>query len=98
MSNKHSYDPTNRAPKSAAMNKVEHRGYTIVQSARSHRVAIGKNGKVLNYGSSNHTMTDKELRQAVDAYIALTEAKKKASDYYADPKHNPTPKSRKHQK
>lgn len=74
MSKKRSNEPNNRAPKSAAMNKLEHRGYTIVQSARSRRVAIGKNGKVLHYGRSDHTLTEKELRKRVDDFIKISEA------------------------
>lgn len=74
MSKKRKREPAPQAPKSAAMNKVEHRGYTIVQSARSHRVAIGKGGKVLHYGSSDHTLTEKELRRRVDDFINISES------------------------
>lgn len=73
MSKKRTREPAPRIPNSAAMHKVEHRGYTIVQSARSHRVAIGKGGKVLHYGSSDHTLTEKELRKRVDDYINVAE-------------------------
>lgn len=48
MSKKRNREPAPRSPRSAAMNKITHKGYTIVQSARSHRVAIGKDGKVLH--------------------------------------------------
>lgn len=58
MSKKQTREHTNHIPRSAAMNKIEHKGYTIVQSDRSNRVAIGKGGKVLHYGSSDHVLTE----------------------------------------
>lgn len=73
MSKKRNREPAPRSPRSAAMNKITHKGYTIVQSARSHRVAIGKDGKVLHYGSSDHTLTEQELRRRVDDFINIAE-------------------------
>ena len=84
--------------KPAGMKKLEHRGYVIVQSPRNHHVMIGKDGRTVYHGNYDHHLTDDELRQAVDAYITLAEARTKASNYYADPKHDPAPKSRKPRK
>ena len=81
--------------KPAGMKKLEHRGYVIVQSPRNHHVMIGKEGRTVYHASYTTQLTEEELRQAVDEYITVSEAKKKAATYYADPKHDPAPKSRK---
>lgn len=53
------------------MKKLTHRGYTVVQSAQNHHVMIGKNGKRVFHGQVDHPMTDDELREYVDDFIAL---------------------------
>lgn len=93
MSKKQARNPQPAKP--AGIKKLEHRGYVIVQSPRNHHVMIGKDGRSVYHASYDHALTDEEMRQAVDAYITLTESKRKAAAYYADPKHDPAPKSRK---
>ena len=55
--------------KPAGMKKLEHRGYTIVQSPRNHHVMIGKEGRSVYHASYTRQLTEEELRQAVDEYI-----------------------------
>lgn len=93
MSKKQARNPQPAKP--AGMKKLEHRGYVIVQSPRNHHVMIGKDGRTVYHASYTKQLTEEELRQAVDEYITVSEAKKKAATYYADPKHDPAPKSRK---
>lgn len=55
------------------MKKITYKGFTVVQSGRNHHVMIGKDGKKVHHEALDHPATDKELRQMVDDYIALTE-------------------------
>jgi len=96
MSKKQTRKP--QAAQPAAMKKLEHLGYIIVQSPRNHHVMIGIDGRMVYHAHYDHPLTDDELRQRVDDYITMAEAKKKASNYFADPKHDPAPKSRKPRK
>lgn len=63
----HNQQPT----EPAGMKKLEHRGYTIVQSSRNHHVMIGKDGHMVYHAHYDHPLTDEELRQRVDDYITL---------------------------
>lgn len=58
---------------SAGMKKLEHRGYTIVQSPRNHHVMIGKDGHMVYHAHYDRPMTDEELRQRVNDYITLAD-------------------------
>ena len=69
MSKKQARNPQPAKP--AGMKKLEHRGYTIVQSPRNHHVMIGKGGHMVYHAHYDHQLTDEELRQRVDDYIAL---------------------------
>lgn len=60
--------------KPAGMKKLEHRGYTIVQSPRNHHVMIGKDGRSVYHASYDRPLTDAELRKRVDDYINVSEA------------------------
>ncbi len=60
-----------RPAKHEGMKKLEHRGYTIVQSSRNHHVMIGKDGHMVYHAHYDHPLTDEELRQRVDVYITL---------------------------
>lgn len=55
------------------MKRVEHKGYTVVQSPRNHHVMIGKNGKMVYHAHCDHQLTEDELKQRVDDYLALAE-------------------------
>ena len=57
--------------KPAGMKKLEHRGYTVVQSPRNHHVMIGKDGRRVYHAPVDHPLTDEELRQQVDDYITI---------------------------
>ena len=58
--------------KPAGMKKLEHRGFTIVQSPRNHHIMIGKDGRMVYHAHYDHHLTDEELRQRVDDYITLS--------------------------
>lgn len=62
--------PEKKAP---TMKKITYKGFTAVQSPRNHHVMVGKDGKMVHHAAVDHPMTDKELRQMVDDYIALAE-------------------------
>lgn len=62
--------PEKKAP---VIKKLTYKGYTVAQHIKSCRVMIGKNGKPVHHSAEDHLLTDKELRQMVDDYIALTE-------------------------
>ena len=53
------------------MKKVEHKGYTVVQSPRNHHIMIGKDGKMVYHAHYDHPLTEDELKQRVDDYLAL---------------------------
>lgn len=55
------------------MKKVEHKGYTVVQSPRNHHIMIGKDGKMVYHAHYDHQLTEDELKQRVDDYLALAE-------------------------
>ena len=55
------------------MKKVEHKGYTVVQSPRNNHVMIGKDGKMVCHAKYDHPLTEDELKQRVDDYLALAE-------------------------
>lgn len=57
----------------APMKKVEHKGYTAVQSPRNHHVMIGKDGKMVYHAQCECPLTEDELRELVDYYIQRTE-------------------------
>lgn len=59
--------------KAPAMKKLTYKGYTVVQSSRNNHVMVGKDGKMVHHAACNKPMTDRELRQMVDDYIALAE-------------------------
>lgn len=69
MSKKQARNPQPAKP--ADIKKLEHRGYTIVQSPRNHHIMIGKEGRMVYHAHYDHPLTDKELRQRVDDYITL---------------------------
>ena len=68
MAKKNVAAPEKKAP---AMKKLTYKGYTVVQSARNNHVMVGKDGKMVHHAACDRPMTDKELRQMVDDYIAL---------------------------
>ncbi len=53
--------------------KVEHKGYTVVQSPRNHHIMIGKGGKMVYHAQYDHPLTEDELKQRVDDYLVLME-------------------------
>lgn len=55
------------------MKKVEHKGYTAVQSPRNHHVMIGKGGKMVYHASYDHPLTEDELKKAIEDYLATAE-------------------------
>lgn len=55
------------------MKKVEHKGYTVVQSPRNHHIMIGKDGRMVYHAHYDHQLTEDELKQRVDDYLALAE-------------------------
>lgn len=59
--------------KAPGMKKITYKGFTAVQSPRNYHVMIGKDGKPVHHSVENHLLTDKELQQMVDDYIALAE-------------------------
>ena len=82
--------------KPAGMKKLEHRGYTIVQSPRNHHVMIGKDGHSVYHAQVDHPLTDEELRRVVDDYISLAGiADSIAASVQKVANTGPAPKSRK---
>ena len=63
--------PQKAAAKPAPMRKLEHKGYTIVQSARNHHIMIGKDGKMVYHAQADHAYSDKEMKECVDDYIKM---------------------------
>lgn len=55
------------------MKKVEHKGYTVVQSPRNHHIMIGKDGKMVYHAHYDHPLTEDELKQRVENYLAMKE-------------------------
>ena len=55
------------------MKRVEHKGFTAVQSPRNHHVMIGKDGKRVYHAQYDHSLTEDELRQTIDDYLVLAE-------------------------
>lgn len=68
---KKNQEPVKAAP--VPMKKVEHNGYTVVQSPRNHHIMIGKAGKMVCHAQYDHPLTEDELKKAVDDYLALAE-------------------------
>lgn len=62
--------PEKKAP---IIKKLVYKGFSVAQHTKSYRVMIGRNGKPVHHSAEDHLLTDKELRQMVDDYIALTE-------------------------
>ena len=56
MSKKQAHNQQSAKP--AGMKKLEHRGYTIVQSSRNHHVMIGKDGHMVYHAHYDHPLTD----------------------------------------
>lgn len=71
--------------KPADMKKLEHRGFTIVQSPRNHHVMIGKDGHMVYHAHYDHPLTDDELRERVDDYITLAASLQKHTAAVAGP-------------
>lgn len=67
MSKKKKSAPAAAAP-APANRKLQHMGYTIVQSARNHHIMIGKDGKAVKHIAAYRPFTDHELREVVDEY------------------------------
>lgn len=68
---KKNQEPVKAAP--VPMKKVEHKGYTAVQSPRNHHVMIGKGGKMVYHASYDRSLTEDELKKAVEDYLATAE-------------------------
>ena len=68
---KKNQEPVQAAP--VPIKRVEHKGFTAVQSPRNHHVMIGKDGKRVSHAQYDHALTEDELKKAVDDYLALTE-------------------------
>lgn len=62
--------PQKKAP---ILKKLVYKGFTVAQHIKSLRVMIGKDGKPVHHSIEDHLLTDRELRQMVDDYIALAE-------------------------
>ena len=62
--------PEKKAP---ILKKLTYKGFTVAQHIKSLRVMIGKDGKMVHHAAVDHRLTDRELRQMVDDYIALAE-------------------------
>jgi hypothetical protein len=58
---KRAQEPGKAAP--VLMKKVEHKGYTVVQSPRNHHVMIGKDGKMVHH--AHYAIA----RQAIEHYM-----------------------------
>lgn len=68
---KKNQEPVQAAP--VPMKRVEHKGFTAVQSPRNHHVMIGKDGKRVYHAQYDHALTEDELRQTIDDYLVLAE-------------------------
>lgn len=68
---KKNQEPVQATP--VLMKKVEHKGYTVVQSPRNHHIMIGKDGKMVYHAHYDHQLTEDELKQRVDDYLTLAE-------------------------
>lgn len=55
------------------MKKVEHKGYTVVQSPRNHHIMIGKDGRMVYHAHFDRPLTEDELKQRVENYLAMKE-------------------------
>lgn len=53
--------------------KVQHRGYTAVQSPRNFHVMIEKNGHMVCHVHKDRLLTEAELRETVDNYLFIRE-------------------------
>lgn len=60
--------PEKKAP---IIRKLVYKGFTVAQHIKSMRVMIGRDGKPVHHSVEDHVLTEKELRQKVDDYIAL---------------------------
>lgn len=68
---KKNLEPVQTSP--VPMKKVEHKGYTAVQSPRNHHVMIGKDGKMVYHAQYEINLTEDGLRKVIDDYIARSE-------------------------
>ena len=59
--------------KPAPMKKVEHKGYTAVQSPRNNHVMIGKDGKMVYHATCVGPLSDNELCKIVDEFLTREE-------------------------
>ena len=101
MSRKQARNPQPAKP--AGMKKLEHRGYTIVQSPRNHHIMIGKDGRMVYHAHYDHPLTDEELRERVDDYITIADIADNVAASLRKPTGGvayagPAPKSRKPRK
>lgn len=62
--------PEKKAP---IIKKLVYKDFSVAQHIKSMRVMIGKEGKIVHNSVEDHVLSDKELRQKVDDYIALAE-------------------------
>ena len=53
------------------MKKVEHKGYTAVQSPRNHHIMIGKDGRMVYHAHFDRPLTENELKQKVEDYLTM---------------------------
>ena len=60
--------PEKKAP---VMKKLVYKGFVVAQHIKTRRVMIGREGKPVHNSVEDHVLTEKELRQKVDDYIAL---------------------------
>lgn len=68
---KKNQEPVKVAP--VPLKKVEHKGYTAVQSPRNHHVMIGKDGKMVYHASYDHQLTDEGLRKTIEDFLVQAE-------------------------
>ena len=72
MSNKKKKKPVpEKKPDAPKRTRVEHRGYTAVQSGYNHHIMIGKDGKVVSHVHATRRFTEAELKNTIDEHIAL---------------------------
>ena len=57
--------------KAAGIKKLVYKGFTVVQSHRNYHVMIGKDGKVVHHEACGRPVSEREMKQMVDDYIAL---------------------------
>ena len=59
--------------KAPMIKKLVYKGFTVAQSSRNLRLMIGKDGKPVHCSAEDRLLTEREMRQKVDEYIALAE-------------------------